>query len=356
MQTIQDQILGCLYGGAAGDALGYAVEFSTLEAIRARYGPEGIREYALRGGYAEVSDDTQMTLFTVLGLTFIDGSGSYHLAARPADSAADGFHAAYLQWYRTQTERYDRDRTWGDWLTQRPELWKSQAPGNTCLSALESGSCGRIDRPLNRSKGCGGVMRAAPCAFVRAGFAGMPEADTAFLLGCHAAAVTHSHPMGWIPAGMLADIIHRVVFLGEAVDRAARQALAHAQLLFPDAEGMDRLSALTGRALDLAAGSLPDAEAIDALDPAWRGSGGWCGDDALAIALLCAARWPDSMDRCIRAAVNHGGDSDSTGSIAGNIVGARLGLQRIDARWCEPVDVSDAILAAGERLLPLLSA
>ena len=59
-----DRYRGCLLGGAAGDALGYPVEFLSLSDIRARYGPAGITSYALRHGVAQISDDTQMTLFT----------------------------------------------------------------------------------------------------------------------------------------------------------------------------------------------------------------------------------------------------------------------------------------------------
>lgn len=57
-----DRYRGCLLGGAAGDALGYAVEFLDDAAIFSRYGEKGITEYTLRNGVAEISDDTQMTL------------------------------------------------------------------------------------------------------------------------------------------------------------------------------------------------------------------------------------------------------------------------------------------------------
>ena len=69
-ETYADRVLGCLLGGAVGDALGYAVEFSSLPAIRERFGPDGIREPVLdEEGKAVVSDDTQMTLFTGEGVS-----------------------------------------------------------------------------------------------------------------------------------------------------------------------------------------------------------------------------------------------------------------------------------------------
>jgi ADP-ribosyl-[dinitrogen reductase] hydrolase len=55
-------VLGCLLGGAVGDAFGYEVEFDSLAVIRAEYGDLGIREAVLHDGRLVVSDDTQMTL------------------------------------------------------------------------------------------------------------------------------------------------------------------------------------------------------------------------------------------------------------------------------------------------------
>ena len=63
-----DRFRGSLIGGAAGDALGYEVEFWSEEKIFSRYGKPGITEYELHNGKALISDDTQMTLFTATGL------------------------------------------------------------------------------------------------------------------------------------------------------------------------------------------------------------------------------------------------------------------------------------------------
>ena len=41
------KVWGCLVGGAIGDALGYPVEFMKLDAIREKYGKDGIRHLVL---------------------------------------------------------------------------------------------------------------------------------------------------------------------------------------------------------------------------------------------------------------------------------------------------------------------
>ena len=51
-----------------GDALGYAIEFMPEDSIFSKYGPEDITKYVLRDNVAQISDDTQMSLFTANGL------------------------------------------------------------------------------------------------------------------------------------------------------------------------------------------------------------------------------------------------------------------------------------------------
>ena len=67
---LQDRFRGCLIGGGVGDALGYPVEFMRLSAIKSTYGTDGVQDLILEreSGKAQISDDTQMTLFTASGL------------------------------------------------------------------------------------------------------------------------------------------------------------------------------------------------------------------------------------------------------------------------------------------------
>ena len=61
-KRVPDSIRGCLMAGAAGDALGYEVEFMSRRAILSRFGENGITKFTLdNNGKALISDDTQMT-------------------------------------------------------------------------------------------------------------------------------------------------------------------------------------------------------------------------------------------------------------------------------------------------------
>ena len=95
-----DKYRGCLIGGAAGDALGYAVEFLQDEDNFKKYGENGITEYDLVNGVAQISDDTQMTLFTANGLLL----GTTRGMTRGIMGSYPSYIAlCYKDWLRTQT-------------------------------------------------------------------------------------------------------------------------------------------------------------------------------------------------------------------------------------------------------------
>jgi ADP-ribosylglycohydrolase len=68
-------------------------------------------------------------------------------------------------------------------------------------------------------------------------------------------------------------------------------------------------------------GRRPGESGLSGPEALVRLGGGWVGEEALAIAVTCAIGAPDFHDGVL-AAVNHSGDSDSTGAIAGNLLGA----------------------------------
>jgi ADP-ribosylglycohydrolase len=65
--------------------------------------------------------------------------------------------------------------------------------------------------------------------------------------------------------------------------------------------------------------------------------------EALAISLYCSLKFSDHWERGTLAAVNHSGDSDSTGSITGAILGTLLGVESIPRPWVQKVEESDRI-------------
>lgn len=329
------KIRGSLLGGAAGDALGYCVEFLSRAEIEERYGADGILGYDMTNDIAIVSDDTQMTLFTANALLL----GKTRRAMRGIEKPYEGYLAlAYLDWLKTQHRaRADARHRPCCWIYHVPAMHHRRAPGNTCMSVLENRSFGTIDRPANNSKGCGGIMRAAPIGlFFDPKDVPQKEIDR---LGAASAAITHGHPMGWIPAAAFVHMISRITYGGvEAADLKElvfeTNAAMEAQF---GAERAEPLSAILRRAVRLAGSSVPDLDAIRQLGE------GWVAEETLAIAVFCTLRYPDSFGPCIIAAVNHDGDSDSTAAVAGNLLGALLGAEQIPEFYLDSLELRDVI-------------
>lgn len=335
------KFLGCLIGGAAGDALGYPVEFWTEDMLHHTYGAKGISEYALRNGVAQISDDTQMTLFTANGLLFATTRGCLRgiLGSYPSYVAE-----AYREWYKTQTASYPAAKRFiSCWLLNVPELYARRAPGNTCLAALEEGGDGGIINPINHSKGCGGVMRVAPVGlyFGSSRMAGM----AADLMAAEIAALTHGHPMGYIPAALLAHMV-RLLAHSDAISlrEAVLDGLEAMQQIFFWVEELPAFCRLIEKAVALADAGSDDLQAIHTL------GAGWCGDEALAVSVYCTLRHSDNFDAALRAAVNHSGDSDSTGAITGNLLGAHLGLSAIPEKYTQKLELLEVITELAEDL------
>ena len=335
-----DKVKGCLIGGAVGDALGYPIEFMSYEKILSRYGDNGISEYLLdpSSGKAVVSDDTQMTLFTANGLLVGQTRAMTRgIAGKPRSYV----YLAYLDWLRTQRGSHTEAGNIS-WLIDVPQLWNCRAPGATCLDALSAGEQGSVEHRINHSKGCGGVMRVAPVGLF---FRDM-EDDPTDMEGAEVAALTHSHSLGFMPAAFMTHIIKHAVDPDNKMSLRdivldARKTIAR---LFSERKHLGVFLDLVDKAIELSSSSEPDEENISYIGD------GWCGDEALCIAIYCSLKYQNNFSKAIIAAVNHGGDSDSTGALTGNILGAWLGYDAIDEKWKNDLELTDVILELAEDL------
>ena len=332
--SVRSRIRGSLLAGAVGDALGAPIEFDSLAAIRAAFGPEGLRDYAPAYGRdaGAVTDDTQMTLFVAEGLVLAARAGALH---RPSERLRI-LHRAHLRWLHTQGAASRHPSFAGalqeGWLVGVRELHSQRAPGNTCVAGLRAAHMGRREHPLNTSKGCGGVMRGAPAGLAL-------DVDDPFRLGCEVAALTHGHPTGQLAAGFLAQLVRDLV-AGAPLREACVDALEELRR-WP---ACDETARAVERALALAAGSSPPRpETVETL------GGAWVAEEALAVALYCALA-ASTLEGALLLAVNHGGDSDSTGSIAGQIVGAIRGEEAIPARWLERLELREVVAGVADAL------
>lgn len=345
--VLLDRIRGCLIGGAVGDALGAPVEFMSLREITALVGERGVRDYlpvSFDGisGTGLITDDTQMTLFTVEGLIRLEARAT----VKGIGPATAVLQRAYWRWFDTQVNPGPIDGVDDGGLIREQWLYSRRAPGNTCLSALSATRAfdpflphgkgfDAIDyASLNNSKGCGTVMRAAPLGF-------LSSEELAWEVSCQAAGYTHGHPTGQHAAGALSVLIWHLV-RGATVWDAVAMTIRYVQNVPRTSETQAALEA----ALRASVTGPPCAQMVESL------GGGWIAEEALAIAVYAALAYPEAttVRDALALAVTHSGDSDSTGSICGNILGAAHGFTAIPADLIFRVEGRTTILQLAEDL------
>jgi len=322
---------GCLIGGAVGDALGAPIEFMAFDQIRALFGNDGLTDYAQAyGRIGSITDDTQMTLFTAEGLILSRVRQEYQGDA----GVVSAVYHALLRWLYTQETNIQEHliKAYGTCsiidgvLTGHKELFSLRAPGNSCLSALQSGKLGTMDNPVNDSKGCGGVMRMAPVGLM------YDDAEKAFRIGCDCAALTHGHPTGYLAAGAFASIVSMLIS-GKTLATAINDSISILKSCTNHEETLCTIDA----AIDLAGNTAPGPDIVSEI------GAGWTAEEALGISLYCALVAGDDFKKGVLTAVNHSGDSDSTGAITGNILGALCGGNAIPDHWIQQLELKSLI-------------
>ena len=168
---------------------------------------------------------------------------------------------------------------------------------------------------------------------VIAGEDGNRAVGNAFDQAREAAHLTHGHSSSGLAAGLFADILQRMVDLPVGLEHALAMSLAE----HGARPGMQDLCRLLERVLFFSRQDYqPTPKRIADL------GAGWIAEEALAIGVWCALTAP-SFDEGLIRAVNHGGDSDSTGMIAGHLLGVQHGVAAIPARWLASLELRDAI-------------
>lgn len=285
---MRGNIRSVVYGQALGDAIGWPFEFEYRHDIsRMLANSRNLSEFI-----TVFTDDTQMMLACIEGIH----SGNVY--------------AAYQDWMLTQEDAYQR-----------------RAPGLTCMGALMSARLGTIKKRINTSKGNGGIMRVAPYGMV------IPSQTEAFARAVEDAAMTHSHILGWIPAGIHAAIISYGIFGPEHPDTsitpsftyAVTEACAIAENFLVDIEHAisqeEYIHASNYvefiRKMAEYGERLPDAH-----DYVTKYYGNGTADATQAIAIHTMLTYGPDFNSGIRFIVNTSNDSDTFGAVYGAMYGA----------------------------------
>ena len=308
-----DRFRGCILGLAVGDALGHPTEFiASLEGIKRRYGPEGIKDFAGVGGHppGTFTDDTQMTI------------GVLRALVRKG-------HAPLDELMRVMGEELVA------WSHHREN---NRAPGGTCLTGCQNFELTRDWRRsgVKQSKGCGAAMRAAPVGLF------CDDDEQLVRLAAAQSVLTHSHPTGIASSVAAAAAVAHVArrhsldglldFVISCVERCDEK-------LFVELGASPALAAKVGNREQLA--MLEKTKAVlgeEAEDVCKLLGGAWVGEEAVATALWCVLKANGDFEGAVRRGANSSGDSDSIATIAGSIAGALMGARAIDSRFLSQLE------------------
>lgn len=332
-----------------GDALGAPIEFTRkLRTLQQRYGSGGLdRMITNRRGWGRVSsieagmvtDDTAMLATTMEAIIQNpDQSNHEHL-----------MHLcwqAYLRWGAVQRDGtglnafFDPAITWPD---RARTFWFTCGAGRGTMATLLTGEMGTLDKPVHYdtiiqnikttgpNQGCGGMMRAAPFAFLPV------EDNTVFDLARRNTAITHGGDVAQIAAGIVALITRRMT-LGDTPVMATDAALQHIKDI--ESPGAQKCKLAITTATTMAQTAAPDMATIDSLPKVIEEWNPFLAAPVLSqtiYALLCHAQFTgDATERfrkTLALAVTHTGDSDSVGSITGNWLGTQMHIDQLPADW-----------------------
>jgi ADP-ribosylglycohydrolase len=314
--SMRDRFLGCIYGLAIGDALGYPVEFMRLAEIKSILGPDGVTGFdsleplklhgKLKHPIGSYSDDTQMTLATANGII--------NSKSNEIDDLMDSISREYVKWYHD------------------PE--NNRAPGNTCMAGAQNPANG-VHWHLSgvEGSGCGAAMRTAPI--------GLFYADHLRYVG----------PLAY-PASRCTHKDETAISAGVATAFLVNLACRESD---PDYMGM-RAGNFWGngnpefKAKIVEMNGYVSSESDPEVALKQLG-GGWTGKEAVAMALYCFLKHPRDYKKAVLLATNIDGDSDSVASIVGAISGAYNGVQVIPGKWIDRIENKDGLARTAELLL-----
>ncbi|WP_370591286.1 ADP-ribosylglycohydrolase family protein [Saccharopolyspora montiporae] len=337
LASARERFLGAVLGCAVGEALGMPVSAENWDEIHARHGDDGLRSY-VRAGHpsGRLGSDSQLLLFSLEGTIRANVARRTTGLQDPARHVQHAYqrwlHTQHLSWPRAAGEFHTGTPHPDGWLVQQRALFQTRNPGRTMMRTLIAFAKGQQpmgdpEHPVSDSRGSSAVVRSVPAALWSA------EPGEVFRLGMRTAALTHGHRSAWYSAGALALLVSRTMHgdpLPAAVQAVLDELSGHAE--------HQEVSRRIDAAVRLAGTGPVDPPALE------RALGsGWTAVDALAIGLYAALAADGDFDTAVRLAVNHSGNSGTTGAVAGGLSGAWLGAPRIAEQWTAELELHEVI-------------
>lgn len=326
-QRKRDLYLGCLIGGAIGDACGYEWKelYKDEEDKKLSY-------FIQTDNKARISDDTQMTLFAANAIIY---------AKTNKEELVSTLKSAYEKWKDTQNDNPKIDQS-KMWIFEDKRLHKMRNPDLDLIFKSMKIEDGNVQYILDNVNGSGSVMRAAPLGLA-VHYDSTHSRDDDHMgvtkLAVSDAMLTHGHPSAIEASTIFANLIFNLVQYKPTERKDLVDMISLVELFghYEKEEHAMLRNAVT-MALDPKITDHDAANAIGAINTAI---------EVLSYAVFCAIRYQNDFEKAIYAATKHQGYRGTTATICGNILGAWYGADKIkqifDVSYLELSDVIDVL-------------
>ena len=288
----KSRVLGGLWGAVVGDALGVPVEFRSRDRLQA----DPVTDLREQGTHSQPkgtwSDDSSLMLCTVESLL-----------RHKFDTTDMG--QRFVRWSNAEL--------WTPWGSVFDIGFATRSALNRVQEGVPAEQAGGVDESSN---GNGSLMRILPVALR---FANEPP-ERLLELAHRASTITHRHPRSQLACGFYCLLAARLL-RGDAPEAAHAAAIQITKDFYrqpPFAAEVPHFDKIFSSKL----AALPESEIS---------SSGYVVD-TLTAAVWCLLT-SNGYQQTVLKAVNLGGDTDTTGIVAGGLAGIHGGLGAVPENW-----------------------
>lgn len=290
-----------LFGVAVGDALGVPVEFKDRNEL-ARFPVQGMKEYGSHGQPAGTwSDDSSLTFCL-------------------ADSLCDGYNTNQLAQYFVN---WRNEQMW----TPHGRVFDIGIATDRAIYSLEKGINPFLaGGDSEKDNGNGSLMRILPLVFYIKDF----SIEKRFQITKEVSSLTHRHIRSILACFIYLEYA-RLIIAGKTKEESFFEMQETVKgFLDTNAIASQREIELFHRVLDIKIG-IYEKDKLENLEESNISSSGYVLH-SLEASLWCVLT-SNSYKETVLKAVNLGGDTDTTGAIAGGLAGLIYGYDAIPTEW-----------------------
>jgi ADP-ribosyl-[dinitrogen reductase] hydrolase len=300
--SIHDRVTGGIVGLLVGDALGVPVEFRPREHLKA-HPVTGIRGFGTHNQPPGTwSDDGSLALATLASL--LDGYDPDDVMKRFSRWWSEGYmtpHGVVFDIGNTTSAAIQRFN-----MKARRDVWGGVS---------------------ERENGNGSLMRILPLSL----YVHRLSTDDIVARSCEISALTHAHIRSCLCCAYYSLLVREVL---KGAPFAGAMVCASEQLM-PHVPTEER--EVLGRVLACSVIGEPESSIR---------SGGYVVH-CLEASLWCVGHH-DSYAEAVLAAVNLGGDTDTTAAVTGGLAGVQYGIEAIPREWRDAIARRDEVMALAE--------